>query len=406
MPAPTIRNALLILTLILPLLFNGCSKGFKESNVSITLKVKGSRGEMIYLEKVTLEGTVLVDSLTVDKQGEVRFSLHTDDFDFVMVGKSDAKSILLLPEKDQKIQVFTDIRHFGEDYSVTGSSGSSLLLELEMRKASTIKRLDSIGQAWLKERYTGDHLERKVLFDSLAGSTMDEHKAWLLEFLQKYKESPAMIVALYQTFRPGQPVLTMEDDLPVFQDIATTLAPLYPQNDHVKDLNSRIDDFIKEQEAFQAREAQLQPGNQAPPVSLFNTRGEKVTLEASRGRTVLLYFWDARKRESWDTNKRLAELYKQYRSRGFEIVGIYTGDDKQLYFNAIQIDGLPWIHLLGNTHTTTLYNVKEVPSMLLLDKEGKVLHRTITVDELAAKLPWILPATGSNTPDSAVPGDR
>jgi peroxiredoxin len=402
MTASPFRFFLLISTLIIPLLFTCCQRKGHDHNVHIALKVKGSRGEMIYLEKVTIDASVLLDSMPINKKGEVSFSLHTSDFEFVMAGNRKGKKILLLAEKGQNIQVFTAAGLYGDQYTVQGSAGSTLLHKLEQQKGSVLQKIDSLGQAWLKERYTGDHLERKVLFDSLLGSIMEEHKSWLLEFLQKYNESPAMIVALYQTFRPGQPVLTMEGYLPAFQNIATTLAPLYPSNDHVKDLIRRVDDFVKEQEAYQQRETQLRAGNQAPPVSLFNTRGEKVTLEAYQGRVVLLYFWDARKRESWDLNKQLADLHRQYRARGFEILGIYTGEDKQLYFNAIQIDGLPWVHLLGNTHTVNLYNVKEVPSMLLIDREGKVLHRTISFTELAAKLPWILPAQGVALPGASV----
>jgi len=87
------------------------------------------------------------------------------------------------------------------------------------------------------------------------------------------------------------------------------------------------------------------------------------------------------------------------------VLGIYTGSDRQLLYNAVRVDGLPWIHLFGNSAVEKQYNVKSVPEMLLVDSDGKVLYRSTTVEELWQKLPWLLPGSGAARDSIAITQD-
>lgn len=369
----------------------GCGRESEPKNASVRVKVRNSGGETLYLEKITLDGTLLLDSARINKQGEVRFEIHTDDFDFLLLGDGGPESILLVVAKDEEVEVFTTQGHFTEEYTLRGSPGSALLRDLEMKKRKTLSRLDSIGQAWMQERYSDDNMEKKILFDSIAEEVIENHRRFLRNFTDKYPESPALIIAAYQVLRAGQPFLTYESDYDLFLSISESLHSAFPDNTHVRDFRRRTLEYKEELTAFREREELLQPGRVAPEISLFDIRGERRSLASYEGKFVLIYFWDARKQESWEFNRQLAGLYQKYRYRSFEILGIYTGDDKQLYYNAIRVDGLPWVHLFGNSVVEKQYNVTKVPVMLLVDREGKIIQRNITIEELAGKLPYILP---------------
>jgi peroxiredoxin len=355
----------------------GCRNRGDAVNASIRVKVSSSKGETIYLERVTLEGPVTVDSAKADQQGEVHFGVHVDDFDFFMIKSREGDRILLLLEKSEEAEVFTSAGKFGKDYSVSGSGGSSLLLDLEIR------------------RYSDDNVAKKAVFDSIAIDILAAHKAFLVGFLERYPGSPACIIAMYQMIKPGEPLFTYEEDFPLFRTLSESLQKRHPANHHVRDFARRTREYQEEREAWQQREEMLQAGAIPPPVDLFNTQGEKVSLNDFSGKIVLIYFWDARKKESWETNAKLIPLYQQYRYKGFEILGIYIGTDRQLLYNAVKVDGLPWKHLFGNSVVEKQYNVETVPSMLLVDREGRVIHRTITVEQLWQKLPWLLPGSGA-----------
>ncbi len=379
------------LLLTIAFLFPGCRGDGLDTNATIRVKVKNSHGETIWLERVGLKGSAIVDSARLNQQGEAIFEVRIEDFEFFMLGDGKNKRILLLVEKDEKVALYTDHGGFGEDYIVKGSGGSSLLLDLERKKQKTINRLDSIGQQWIRERYTESNLEKRALFDSLADDILSRHKKTVISFIERYLHSPATIIAMYQVFSPGQPLFTYEDDYPLFKKVSDSLIVYFPFNEHVKDFKKRTEEYKEEKDAWKAREMQLQPGRPAPPLDLFDIYGGKVSLSSLTGKYVLIYFWDARKKESWEYNEQLAVLYEKYRYRGFEICGIFTGEDKSLYYNAIKIDKLPWIHLFSNTETEKQYNVREIPVMLFIDKQGLIVSRNITLQELTARLPWLLP---------------
>lgn len=379
------------------LIFSGCRDKEHDNNTFIRVKVKESNGEMLYLEKITLDGSVLTDSGRVDKRGEVNFSFYTPDFEFFLIGDNSGKKILLLAEAGQEITIFTTSGKYGEDYNVNGSGGSSLLIELDRQKALTLATLDSLGQEWIKIKYDSNYLAKKELFDTISRQEITKHKDWLLSFIERYSESPATIIAAYQVLRPGMNLFTLEDDFVVFKSISESLGNLYPENIHVIDFLKRTEEYRKEKEAFEAREKLLQPGMPAPFFSLVNKNGEKTSLSSFTGKYVVIYFWDARRQECWEINRQLAELYQNYRYRGFEILGIYYGEDKQLFLNAIRIDGLPWVHLFSNTIVEKDYNVRNNPMMILVDQEGKIMHRELKAEELARRLYWIFPTSTTTT---------
>jgi peroxiredoxin len=387
--------SLTIFALVALMLATGCRNSADEVNASVRVKISSNKGETVYLERVTLDGPLPLDSAKPDQQGEVLFRVHVDDFDFFMLNSKFGDRILFLVEKGENVEIFTKAETFGRDYSVGGSGGSSLILDLEKKRSSTMAKLDSLGKQWIREKYAEDNLAKKVLFDSLASDFISAHKNYLSNFVERYPESPALIIAMYQVIRQGEPFLTYEQDFSVFQKVSESLKQKYPENPHVRDFVRRTREYQEEQEAWQQREAQLQPGSTPPQVELFNIRGEKVALTDHIGKYVLIYFWDARNKESWETNARLAPLYQKFRYKGFEVIGIYTGSDKQLLYNAVRVDGLPWIHLFGNSVVEKQYNLKTIPAMLLIDREGKVLYRGTTVEELWQKLPWLLPGTGA-----------
>jgi peroxiredoxin len=384
-----------IFLILLALSLSQCTRHKQEVNTSVRVKIKHSHGGMVFLEKITLDGTLVVDSGKVNKQGEVQFSFYTADFEFMLLrDQKSGQKIMLLVAGEETPEVFTSGMHFGEDYSVTGSGGSVLLMELEQKRSDALSRLDSLGQSWLRERYAADNLQQKQLFDSIGDLIIERHRNHITSFIERYPESPAQIIAIYQTLKPGVPLFTLEDDYLMFKAVSDSLMKRFPQNEHVKDFSKRTLAYKEEFDAFQQREKLLQPGQPAPAVALFSTAGEKVSLEEHAGKFVLLYFWDARKQESWEYNRQLAALYQTYRYRGFEILGIYTGKDKQLYYNAIKIDALPWVHLFSNSAVEKSCNIKETPMMMLIDREGRIMARSMTIETLSGKLPLILPEGG------------
>ena len=223
-------------------------------------------------------------------------------------------------------------------------------------------------------------------FDSLSTAIVEGYRENIKHFIGKYNTSPSVIIAVYQVIRNTDPLFTLEDHFDLFHEMADTLIQLYPDNQHVKDFARRVDDYQDEREAFLAREAKLQPGLAAPPLKLLTTQGELFDIGSLAGYPVLLCFWDARKSESWEVNRKILPLFQRYQSSGFKVVGIYTGQERQLLFNALKIEPMPWIHLFGNSSTKNVFNITKVPHLMMVSRDGNILYRSVQIDHLSGIL--------------------
>ena len=93
----------------------------------------------------------------------------------------------------------------------------------------------------------------------------------------------------------------------------------------------------------------------------------------------------------------MLEAYEKYRDKGFEIVSIYVwerGEDPVATVKkSVASDKLPWIILSealtvnsGQPEQGDFYVASGVPTMVLVDKEGKVLMMVARGEALQAKL--------------------
>ncbi len=136
----------------------------------------------------------------------------------------------------------------------------------------------------------------------------------------------------------------------------------------------------------------IKPGNAAPEFTLKNLAGEEFSLASLKGKYVILDFW-----ASWCGPCRASipgvkELYAKYKDKGLEIVGISCDRKADDWKKASEEEQLPWINLIDTQdadRVATKYAVHYIPSMFLLDKEGKMVGK-MNHDELDAKLKELL----------------
>ena len=83
-------------------------------------------------------------------------------------------------------------------------------------------------------------------------------------------------------------------------------------------------------------------------------------------------------------------MYQKFRNKGFEIYGVSLDRDKQSWVNAINLDKIDWVHvsdlLYWQTPVAKLYDVEVIPFNYLLDKEGKIIKKDVSVEELESFL--------------------
>ena len=103
----------------------------------------------------------------------------------------------------------------------------------------------------------------------------------------------------------------------------------------------------------------------------------RLTDEVRKHDYTLLNFWASWSRKSREENPELVKIYNKYNKKGFEIVGVSLDEDNALWKKAVKEDKLSWIQVCDfkkwESSSAQTYMIKEVPSNILIDREGKII---------------------------------
>jgi peroxiredoxin len=205
----------------------------------------------------------------------------------------------------------------------------------------------------------------------------------------KHPFSMSSVLALYQKFDDSNYVI---QDLQSLKVAASALNTVFPKSEHVKALYANTIDLMNQEKNAKLKEYIAKNGVNSPDVTLPNSNGRNISLSSLRGKVILIQFWSAKERISRIQNQALVELYNKYKSRGFEIYQVSIDNDRNAWLNAIEQDGLSWTNvgdMKGSVTALNMYNVQQIPSNYILDKDGQIVARDIqgpTLDKAVAAL--------------------
>lgn len=106
--------------------------------------------------------------------------------------------------------------------------------------------------------------------------------------------------------------------------------------------------------------------------------GEDFDIASLKGEFVLVYFWQSATRACEQEHPYMLSVYNKYKERGFEIVGIGLDELKDEAQAFIKKLAIPWVNLWesrknGVSKVMEMYGVSAIPTVFLLDKDGKVI---------------------------------
>jgi len=377
----------LLLMLAMVLLISSCKK---ENEFSIEGKITHAEGETVYLEKLKVSSTELIDSAKIDNKGEFQFTGEAGLPSFYFVKLSDNRFITLLVDSVEQIMINADKANFAREYRVEGSLGSILVKELNDKLASTRKQLDSLQS--LNNLYQGnpEYDQMRETWKEQYQKIIDEQEKFSTNFVMNNPFSMASILALYQKFDNQRYVV---NDLQTMRVAASALNSIYPESEHVKALYQNTVQWLKEEKNAQLQKMIQEEGRNSPEIVLPTPGGEEVALSSLEGNVVLLQFWSALDRNSRILNEALAEAYRKYNSKGFEIYQVSVDDNRIEWVDAIDKDRLNWVNvgdMKGSKQVVQNYNVQKIPYNYLLDKEGRIIAKDLKGPALNRALTNIL----------------
>ena len=162
-------------------------------------------------------------------------------------------------------------------------------------------------------------------------------------------------------------------------------------------LNTYHYKHLREREALMT---QLKVGAKAPNFTSKTSQNKtfKLSDQVRKQDYMLLDFWASWSRKSREENPELVKLYNKYNKKGFEIVSVSLDQDKALWERAIKEDKLSWTQVCDfkkwESPSAQTYMIKEVPSNVLIDSEGKIIAFNLSTEELAMQLKELTAESG------------
>lgn len=142
----------------------------------------------------------------------------------------------------------------------------------------------------------------------------------------------------------------------------------------------------------------IEIGMMAPEIELPTVDGDDVKLSQLKGKVVLINFWAAWCAPCRKKAPELIEILNNYKDsdfddgeKGFEIFSVSLGRNEMAWKNSIEKDGIADFINVGDmkgwkSSAAVTYNIKAIPSSILLDGEGKIIAINLSPKDLNKKL--------------------
>ena len=108
----------------------------------------------------------------------------------------------------------------------------------------------------------------------------------------------------------------------------------------------------------------------------------------------LLYFWESGSSSSRNDMPVLKRLYSDYHKLGLDIVGVSLEQATEQWALAVETLGLPWLNLCNPGGSVArmygLFDVSDIPCMLLIGRDGKIVSSGKETGNIGEKLKELL----------------
>jgi thiol-disulfide isomerase/thioredoxin len=355
---------LVILISILSLSLS-CNRPQKEKK--IFGRLKNAEKSWIYLQKITEQGEVTIDSVLGKSDGSFEMKNPATVPEFYVLRTDPTNLVFLLIKPDDKLEINGDAKNFELTYKIRGSKDSELIQKLRSFDRALSDSLNKTYDA-LRSRYPEVKDSIGMQLQKAYASNMD---SFALDFIRSNLSS---LVSLSAT-----KFISQQSQLKLMNELRDSLQKIYPENRYVKDYITLMNELNK-----------LPPGTPCPEILLKTPGGETLSLASLRGKIVLVDFWASWCAPCRRENPHIVEIYEKYKGKDFEIFGVSLDENVSAWKNAIEKDGITWLQVSDlkrwESQVVKDFHIDAIPYSILIDRQGKIIAKGLRNDELEIKI--------------------
>lgn len=354
--------------------------------------VTEAKDSVLYLENMSLDGPVVVDSVKLDDKGSFSFSEKAPDAPEFYRLRIAGQIINLSVDSTETIKIKAAYPSMATGYTVEGSAECATIKELALKQIDLQNRVIAVqNNPNLGYDLTRDSIGR------LIEAYKDEIKR---NYIYKAPMRASSYFALFQTlgnmliFNPRESA----EDVKAFAAVATSWDTYHPNALRGKNLHNIAIEGMKDvrimrnKMAAQSIEASKVHVSNIIDISLLDNKGNRRNLTDLKGQVVLLDFHVFGARESTKRIMQMRELYNKYHSRGLEIYQVSLDPDE--HFWKTQTAALPWISVRDpqglQSQNLASYNVTSIPTFFLIDRNNELKKRDAQITDIDAEINALL----------------
>ena len=372
--------------MVAALAFTSCNNKKFHINGNIT----EATDSMLYLENLSLNGPVKIDSVKLGEDGSFAFDENAMDSitpEFYRLRIAN-QSINLSIDSTETVKVKASYPQMSYKYEVEGSENCSKIKDL------------SLKQMILQSNINGIMKSPNIGIDSvdvIVARMLDAYKQDIkVNYIFKEPMKASSYYALFQTIQLGNENSLIfnprnnKDDVRVFAAVATSWATYYPGAERGKNLHNIAIEGMKDIRIIENQRAQQQIDaskvsvNGCIDLAMEDSKGQVRRLTDLKGKVVLLDFHLFASIESTKRIMMLRELYNKYHAAGLEIYQVSV--DPNEHFWKTSTAALPWICVRDEGgiqgQSLQLYNVQNIPTFFLIDRSNTLKARDAQIKDI------------------------
>ena len=380
----------LMTLLVAALVITSCGRGKFHVKGNITK----ANDSVLYFENMSLDGPVAIDSVKLSESGEFSFSDDAPGAPEFYRLRIANQIINLSVDSTETITVKADYPRMSTGYTVEGSEQCNVIKDLALKQINL--------QAFVMGIENNPAIGYDAVEDTIV-KTIEKYKEYIkLNYIYKQPMKASSYFALFQTignrliFNPRQ----SKEDIKAFAAVATSWDTYYPNSLRGENLHNIAIEGMKNVRILENKLAASQRGIDPSKVNVSNiieialadNHGNQRRLTDMKGRVVLLDFHVFGAEGSTQRIMKLREIYNKYHSKGLEIFQVSFDPDE--HFWKTQTAALPWICVHDdaamNSNLLTLYNIQQLPTFFLVDKNNVLYKRDAQIKNLDAEIQSLL----------------
>ena len=343
---------------------------------------------------MSLNGPVVIDSVKLSADGTFAFDDKAPTAPEFYRLRIAGQIINIAIDSTETVSIKAEYPGMASQYEVSGSEECSRIKELTLMQMSLQTQLNAIAN--------NPQLGADAVNDSVA-RVVEAYKTRVkTDYIFKEPMKASSYFALFQTLNAGgQSVLifnprSSEQDVKVFAAVATSWDTFYPNEERGENLHNIAIEGMKDIRIIKSKQAQgVIAANKVNTTgiidfTLTDNKGQERRLSSLQGKVVMLDFHLFADEKSLQRIMMLRELYNKYHAAGLEIYQVSVDSDE--HFWKTQTAALPWICTRAgdDARVLQLYNVQQVPTFFLLDRNCNVVKRDAQIKDIDAEIKALL----------------